>query len=47
MPYKLETTPNGYYVINTRTGERHSKYPLAYDTAVRQLRALYMVANDV
>lgn len=41
MPFKIQHTPDGYYVVSKQTGTRHSKTPLDYDTASRQLRALY------
>ena len=42
MPYDLvRVSPNGYFVETKETGRRHSKQPLPYDQAIKQMRALY------
>lgn len=44
MPYKLRKQPrkNLYWVVNTETGKKHSYEALPRETAIRQLRALYV-----
>jgi hypothetical protein len=46
MPYKLEEAEGGWFVVNSDTGERKSKKPLAKKRALGQLRALYAFAPD-
>ena len=46
MPYKIIYQNNGYYVMNTKTNKRYSSYPLSYDIANKQLRALYRAINS-
>lgn len=41
MPYKLQETPQGFFVVNKATGKRMSKKALPRKRAVMQLRALY------
>lgn len=41
MPYKLEHADNGYYVVNSDTGKRHSSKPMSKNRAMAQMRALY------
>jgi hypothetical protein len=36
---------NGYYVVSSDTGKKHSKKPLTKATATKQLKALYINAN--
>ena len=42
MPYKIEKTAKGYFVVNQNTGKKYSKKPLKKDVATRQLQALRM-----
>lgn len=44
MPYKLEQTESGYFVINPETGEKKNKEPLSKIEAGKYMRALY--ANE-
>jgi len=41
MPYKLERSGAGYYVVNKDTGMKHSLKPLPLERAQAQMRALY------
>jgi hypothetical protein len=43
MPYKLQETDDGFYVINTETGERKNKKPMPRERANKYMRALYAV----
>lgn len=45
MPWKLEKTDEGYYVIDP-TGKRYSKKPLSKQDAEQQLAALWMNAKE-
>lgn len=40
MPFTLLKRPEGWYVQNKITKKRYSSYPLHFDTAFRQLKAL-------
>jgi len=40
MPYELQKVKNGYYIVSTETGMRHSKKPLSKAKAEAQLRIL-------
>jgi len=44
MPYKLRKQPrkNLYWVVNSETSKKHSYEPLPRETAIRQMRALYI-----
>lgn len=44
MPYSLQKSGRGYYVITKASGRRHSKRPLSLKRAKAQMRALY--ANE-
>jgi hypothetical protein len=48
MPYAIRKVPrvDGYRVVNTETGQAHSRDALPWDAARRQLRALYRAANE-
>jgi hypothetical protein len=41
MPYKLQRSGRGYYVVNKDTGRKHSNRPLTQSRARAQMRALY------
>jgi spore germination protein YaaH len=41
MPYKLEKSGKGYYVVSKDSGMKHSLKPLPLETAQAQMRALY------
>jgi len=41
MPYSLQKSGKGYYVVTEGSGKKHSKKPLSKDTAERQMKALY------
>ena len=41
MPYSLQHTRGGWYVITTATKKKHSTYPL-YDVAKRQLNTIFV-----
>ena len=55
MPYRIIYTPHtkckkalnscNYYVETITTGKLHSKHPIDYDTAVRQMHALYRASG--
>lgn len=45
MPYKLQKVGDGYIVVNSDTGKRHSNKPLPRSRAVAQMRALYAAEN--
>ena len=40
MPYHLQKSKRGFYVVTNTTGRKHSINPLAKTVAERQLRAL-------
>lgn len=40
MPYSLEKSGAGYFVVTTATGHRHSEKPLSKDKAEAQMRAM-------
>lgn len=44
MPYKLQKSGSGYYVVNKETGKKYSKQPLPKSRAESQMRLLYLVA---
>ena len=46
MPYKLQHSTDGYYVINSETGRKHSQHGLSKRMAERQMRALYAAEAD-
>ncbi len=46
MPFTLLKKPAGWYVQNKLTKKLYSSYPLHFDTAMRQLKALERSAND-
>lgn len=41
MPYELQRSGRGYYVVNQVTGRKHSNRPLPKSRARAQMRALY------
>lgn len=41
MPFQLEKTSSGYFVVTKGTRRRHNKKPLTRARAVLLLRALY------
>jgi hypothetical protein len=43
MPYSLQKSGRGYYVVNTQTGHRFSSKPLPKSRASAQMRLLYAV----
>ena len=52
MPYRIvlikskkHPEESGYYVETTTTGKLHSKYPMTYERAYRQMRALWASAG--
>jgi Tfp pilus assembly major pilin PilA len=45
MPWNLEKAEDGYYVVNSETGERKSRRPLSRKRATAQLQALYANAG--
>jgi len=40
MPYKIEKSHNGCFVVNMRTGEKMSKKPLTYSQCKKQKYAI-------
>jgi len=44
MPWSLQKSGRGYYVVTKSTGRRHSGRPLSLKRAKAQMRALY--ANE-
>jgi hypothetical protein len=44
MPWSLQKSGRGYYVVTKGTGRKHSKRPLSLKRAKAQMRALY--ANE-
>lgn len=47
MPYALQSSNGGWYVVNQATGKRHSAKPLPRRRAVAQMRALYSADPSV
>lgn len=45
MPYALQRSGRGYYVVNKVTGRKHSNRPLPKSRAAAQMRALYAAEN--
>lgn len=45
MPYDLQKSPKGYFVVNRETGKRYSKKPIPLERAQRQRRAIYASEN--
>lgn len=45
MPYKLEKSKRGYFVITKASRKRHSRRPLPKSRALAQMRALYAAEN--
>jgi hypothetical protein len=45
MPYMLQRSGRGYYVVNKDTGRKHSNRPLPKSRATAQMRALYAAEN--
>lgn len=43
MPYHMEKSGRGYYVVTTSTGRKHSEKPLSKAKAEAQLRVLESV----
>lgn len=43
MPYHLQKSGKGYYVITTSTGRKHSDKPISKAKAEAQMRVLEMV----
>ena len=43
MPYHLEKSGKGYYVITTSTGRKHSDKPISKAKAEAQMRLLEMI----
>jgi len=41
MPYELNKTRGGFFVVKKDSKEKFSKKPLPRERAVKQLRALY------
>jgi len=41
MPYQLQRSGKGYYVITEGTGKKHSNKPLPKMNAEAQMKALY------
>lgn len=46
MPYSVQRRGRGYKVVTKESGREHSKRPLSYEQAHRQLRALYANVPD-
>lgn len=40
MPWHIEKSGRGYYVVTTSTGRKHSKEPISKERAEAQLRVL-------
>ena len=45
MPWHLEKSGTGYFVVTTSTGRKHSKAPLPKARAEAQMRALQINAD--
>lgn len=45
MPYELQRSGRGYYVVTKETGRKHSNRPLPKGRAQSQMRALYAAEN--
>jgi hypothetical protein len=43
MPYHLQKSGKGYYVITTSTGRKHSDKPISKAKAEAQMRLLEMI----
>lgn len=43
MPYHMEKSGRGYYVVTTSTGRKHSEKPISEAKAKAQLRVLESV----
>lgn len=43
MPWHIEKSGKGYYVVTTSTGRKHSNAPITKSKAEAQLRVLEMV----
>jgi hypothetical protein len=43
MPYHIEKSGRGYYVVTTSTGRKHSEKPIPKERAEAQLRVLESV----
>lgn len=43
MPYHIEKSGRGYYVVTTSTGRKHSEKPISEVKAKAQLRVLESV----
>jgi hypothetical protein len=41
MPFKLQKARDGYFVVDD-TGKKYSKHAMPYESALRQMRALYV-----
>jgi len=50
MPWHIHEvnspSPKRFYVVTTSTGRKHSKEPLTYNMAKKQLAALHIHADD-
>ena len=47
MPYELREKGTGYVVVNTATGQEHSKKPIPKARAERQMRLLYGIEHGM
>ena len=45
MPYTLQRSGRGYYVVTKASGRRHSNRPMSKKRAMAQMRALYAVES--
>jgi len=43
MPYHMEKSGRGYYIVTTSTGRKHSEKPISKAKAEAQLRVLESV----
>ena len=46
MPWKIQKSGSGYYVVTTSTGRKHSKHTLSLKKAKAQLAALHIHAHS-
>jgi hypothetical protein len=46
MPYHIEKSGRGYYVVTTSTGRKHSEKPISEVKAKAQLRVLESVKEN-
>lgn len=46
MPYHLQESDGGFYVVTTSTGRKHSKEPLTKAVAKKQMVALHIHADE-